>query len=90
MKKLFILITLAAFCFMPFLAFAGGEVVLTWEPNVESDLAGYRIYYKSGATNSPGGPPYSGDIMIEGPSPIDVPLSALDDVDNPEYASPRC
>jgi len=49
---------------------AGGKVLLTWSPNTESDLAGYKIYYSSAPTG------FSGTGANEGPSPISV--SAID------------
>ena len=44
------------------------DVTLAWDPNTESDLAGYKIYYNTGLS----GPPYDGTGAIEGDSPIDV------------------
>jgi len=43
-------------------------ITLKWDPNQEADLAGYKLYYKSGNSGSP----YSGTDAAEGPSPIDV------------------
>ncbi len=43
-----------------------GNVLLTWTPNNEKDLGGYKIYYSSSATG------YTGNDAIEGPSPIIV------------------
>ena len=57
------------------------DVTLAWDPNTESDLEGYRIYYKTGSS----GAPYNGTGALEGDSPIDVPLALLIDEDNPEY-----
>ena len=44
------------------------EVTLAWDPNTESDLAGYKICYKTEFS----GPPYNGTGVTEGDSPIDV------------------
>jgi hypothetical protein len=44
------------------------EVTLAWDPNLEQDLAGYKIYYKTESS----GPPYNGTGLTEGDSPIDV------------------
>ena len=45
MKRLFL--TLVCFLVMTVTAFAGTTVTLTWSPNSEADLAGYRIYQDS-------------------------------------------
>jgi uncharacterized repeat protein (TIGR01451 family) len=45
----------------------GGNVTLTWLPNPEADVAGYKIYYDVDS-----GFPYTGTGATEGPSPIDV------------------
>lgn len=52
-----------------------------WDENTESDIAGYYIYYKNG--NS--GPPYDGIGADEGDSPIEIPLTSLNDPENPEF-----
>ena len=44
------------------------EVTLTWDPNTEPDIAGYKIYYETESS----GPPYNGTGLTEGDSPIDV------------------
>ena len=44
------------------------EVTLSWDPNTEPDVAGYKIYYKTESS----GPPYNGTGLTEGKSPIDV------------------
>ena len=46
------------------------DVTLEWDDNTETDLAGYKLYYKSGS----GGTPYNGTDANGGasPSPIDV------------------
>jgi len=44
------------------------EVTLAWNPNTEPDLAGYKLYYKTGSS----GEPYDGTGATEGDSPIDI------------------
>ena len=55
-----------------FLAFPSSSgaisVIFEWDPNTETDLEGYKVYYKIGS----GGPPYDGTGAVEGPSPVDV------------------
>ena len=63
---LIIIVALAALV-MAVPAFAG-DVTLMWDANTETDLAGYKIYYKI----DQGGEPYDGTGIIEGGSPIDV------------------
>lgn len=45
-----------------------GEADLSWDANVESDLAGYKVYYKTGSS----GAPYDGTGALEGNSPVDI------------------
>ena len=52
-----------------------------WDTNTEPDLAGYHIYYKIGTP----GEPYNGTGAVEGNSPIQIPLTSLNDPANPEY-----
>jgi hypothetical protein len=61
------------------LAAAAASVTLAWDPNSESDLAGYRVYYDTDQ-----GPPYAGAQAAEGPSPLDYPLTSLSDVAAPQ------
>ena len=63
---LIIIVALAALV-MAVPAFAG-DVTLMWDANTETDLAGYKIYYKI----DQGGEPYDGTGITEGASPIDV------------------
>lgn len=49
----------------------GESILVTWLPNQENDLAGYKIYYDSDES----GPPYNGIATIFGnPSPVIVGL----------------
>jgi hypothetical protein len=46
-----------------------GQVVASWNRNMEADVAGYRIYFDDDLSS----PPYTGKVSAEGiPSPIDV------------------
>ena len=59
------------------------DVTLQWDANTESNLAGYKIYYK---TESSGGgvlANYDGTGAYEGNSPIDMPLG-LDENNDPD------
>jgi hypothetical protein len=49
------------------------DVTLAWDPNGESDLAGYKIYY--GTTS---GGPYNSTVSSNGQSPIIVPANQLE------------
>ena len=44
------------------------DVTLGWGANIEPDLAGYKVYYKTGSS----GAPYNGTGATEGHSPIDI------------------
>jgi len=57
------------------------DVTLGWNANTESDLAGYKVYYKTGSS----GPPYNGTGADQGPSPRTLSIGALDDPNNPTY-----
>jgi hypothetical protein len=57
------------------------DVTLGWDANTEPDLAGYKVYYKTGSS----GPPYNGTGANQGSSPVTVPIGDLADADNPEY-----
>jgi hypothetical protein len=61
------------FCF-------AADVTLQWDPNPESNLAGYKIYY-----NIYSGEPYDGEDADQGPSPITVDINELDNSNNPEF-----
>ena len=57
------------------------DITLKWDPNTEPDLAGYKIYYKSGFS----GAPYDGVDIDQGSSPISL---IIDDPDDPYYVDP--
>ena len=57
------------------------DVTLGWDANAEPDLAGYKVYYKTGSS----GPPYNGTGADQGSSPVTVPIRDLADADNPGY-----
>jgi len=57
------------------------DATLMWSKNTESDLDGYKVYYKSGSSGSP----YNGMGAMEGDSPITIPLQELYNPEQPEY-----
>ncbi|MBW2562649.1 MAG: fibronectin type III domain-containing protein [Deltaproteobacteria bacterium] len=73
------------FLFLFFLSFQtlcfAADVTLRWDKNTETDLAGYKLYYKADSAGSP----YDGTGSDQGPSPVDIPLNTLSDPDNPEF-----
>jgi hypothetical protein len=69
----------------PTFSLADGKVTLAWDANIESDLAGYKLYYKEGAINIAGGPPYDGTVLNQGPSPISIPVTQLSDPGHPVF-----
>ena len=79
MKRFSGLLIIIMFVFAGFVNAA--EITLRWDKNTESDLAGYKLYYKA---DSPGSP-YDGTGSDQGPSPVDIPLNSLSDPDNPEF-----
>jgi azurin len=56
------------------------NVTLAWDPNSETDLGGYKLFYGTTA-----GGPYTGTQASNGPSPIIIPLSALSSISAPQY-----
>ena len=64
-------ITLALLLFIPTLIY-GLEVTLEWDANTESDLAGYKLYYKQGSS----GPPYDGTGLIYNGHIVTSPIDA--------------
>jgi hypothetical protein len=57
------------------------QVQLAWDANSESDLQGYKIYYKTGFS----GTPYDGSGADQGPSGVALPLSGMADPENPVF-----
>jgi hypothetical protein len=62
-------------------ALKAGEVTLAWDPNKESNLAGYKLYY-DGDTDSE---MYQGTGANEGDSPVVIYLEDLSDADSPTF-----
>ena len=65
MKRFSLFLLVGFFLAAGFSSASGGQVVFEWDPNGESDLAGYRLYqtatpgqYTFGATNA------IGDILV--------------------------
>jgi len=77
MKKL--LLSIVVLLFSIVCSFAS-DVTLQWDASTEFDLAGYKIYYDIDSDA-----PYNGTGLIEGNSPIDIPLTSLVDISNPEF-----
>ena len=73
------------FFFLFFLSFQtlcfAADITLRWDANTETDLAGYKLYYKTDTPRSP----YDGAGADQGPSPVDIPLGSLNDPNNPEF-----
>ncbi len=69
MKRLFSILMVGMILLFATMACAGTSVTLEWDANTETDLAGYKMYYKVGSS---GGAPYDGTGATEGDSPIDV------------------
>ena len=61
------------------------DVTLAWDANNETDLAGYKIYYKPGASGGQNLANYPGKGAAEGDSPIVVPLGSLANAASPEF-----
>jgi hypothetical protein len=59
-----IFINLALLCLPCFAT----NVLLQWDPNTESDIAGYKVYYKADSSARP----FTGTGASQGSSPIDV------------------
>ena len=76
----FILLSIVFFCLVtPAHAIT---ITLQWDPNSESDLAGYKVYYKTRSS----GEPYNDTSADQGPSPITILVEDLDDPNAPVYA----
>ena len=67
-------------CLLTAVAYAA-EFNFSWEGNSEPNLAGYKLYYKSGACCEP----YDGTGADQGDSPISIALGDLSDLKNPQY-----
>ena len=80
------IVTTSIFCFIFFLASTSlsysAEVTLAWDANTESDLAGYKMYYKTGSS----GEPYDGTGIDQGDSGISISLGNLATPDNPSFS----
>jgi hypothetical protein len=69
------------------LSFAGAgsagaaQVTLAWDANADQSVTGYRVYYRTGTA----GPPYEGEGLDQGASPIEIPLNSMADSQNPEF-----
>lgn len=57
------------------------DVTLKWDSSIETDIDGYKVYYKSGCS----GHPYNGTEATEGDSPITITLKELSNPEQPEY-----
>ena len=83
-KRFFLIDLLSIIVFFVFFfsaaAFAG-TVKLAWDANTESDLQGYKIYYKTGSS----GAPYDGNGADQGPAGVALPLAAMVDPKNPVF-----
>ncbi len=75
----FITITVLSFMFCK-LIFAE-SLTLAWDPNTESDLAGYKIYYNTTSQDAP----FDGTGIEQGNSPITVGIGQLSTSDAPAY-----
>jgi len=61
--------------------YGAAEVTLAWDQNPETNILGYKSYYKAGS----GGPPYNGTGADQGLSPITLLIEDLADPNNPEF-----
>jgi len=67
MKRILALLALGIFLAVGVSAAPEKKLGIEWDPNSESNLAGYKVYYANHA-----GAPYDGVGQAEGASPIDV------------------
>jgi hypothetical protein len=58
-----------------------GDVTLAWDPNSESNLAGYKLYYDGDSDDEM----YRGTGASEGDSPVVIYLDDLSDADSPTF-----
>jgi hypothetical protein len=68
MKKSLCLLLLAASCFGASAQVFAKDVTLSWDRNLETDVAGYKLYYKSGSSTGT----FDGSDAAQGKSPVDV------------------
>ena len=67
--KLFFTMMLACLLFMVGqTACFASTVVLQWDPNTDTDLAGYKVYYQSDSSTTP----FQGTGATQGSAPVDV------------------
>jgi len=57
------------------------DVTIAWSPNTESDVEGYRLYYKTGFN----GPPYNGVGATQGDAPITIWTDEFYNPEQPEF-----
>ena len=57
------------------------DVTMAWSPNTESDVEGYKLYYKTGLN----GLPYNGVGATEGDAPIIIWTDELNNPEQPEF-----
>lgn len=74
-----ILIPIIIGCMLPGMLWAG-DITLAWDPNTESNLAGYKLYYDSDTDTEM----YQGTGANEGDSPIVIYTDDLADPDAPQ------
>jgi hypothetical protein len=74
----FALILLAAFS--PSIS-AAESIRLAWDENSEPDIAGYKIYYRTGSSGSRTKAFYNGSGIEEGNSPVNVPADEDQNLD---------
>lgn len=79
--KVGLIIPVLFFCFQASSYADERDVTLAWDANTESDLVGYKIYYKKGSSGFGIPRIYNGRGAKEGRSPIYVPL---DQDENPD------
>jgi hypothetical protein len=82
----FSIVATSIVCFIFFLASTSlsysAEVTLAWDANTESDLAGYKVYYKTGSS----GEPYDGTGIDQGGSGINILLDSLATPGTPSFS----
>ena len=78
-NKVIIIIYMLLFSFPAYCIAA--EITLQWDANVETDLAGYYIYYKPDTCCDP----YNGIGANDGDAPIQQRLTDFGDPDYPQY-----